>query len=151
MAATNFNALFSSIALTASVAKTVVSIKAPDNINLRIKGFEIWFHGTDGSHEPVKVELVKYDTDGTGTSLITGTNLNKINMSQAAIQATGKHTYTVEPTGPEVKINKKIHPQGGIVQFMAGEDYIIPNGEIWGLRVTAANNNYCTGALFLEE
>lgn len=135
MAATNFVARSPSVALSAGVAKSVLSIIAAANINLILKQIALGFDGTSGTEAPALVELVRFASDGTGTS---GTPV-VTDLSTATVQATTKHTYTVEPTTETILQVWKIHTQSQLILPFYG-NLILPKASVTCLRVTKYTN-----------
>lgn len=144
MAGTNFASNFSSVALVASTAKSVIALTTPANVNVNLKQIHVGFNGTSGTQEAILIELVRFGSDGTGTS---GTSV-KLDNSAVSIQSTFKHSYTVEPTSETVLMRWKIHPQS---QFVVNLDLLLPNSTITALRLTSANGMNTTGCLVCEE
>lgn len=147
MSMCKFYVPFVDVSLAANTAKSVVSILAAANHNVRVDGFEVWFDDTVGSDKPVLVELVSFGTDGTGSA-----NTCKItNLAANTLQTTSKNTYTAEPSTPSVLRSMRIHPQGGIVTFPPGESLVVAGGGILCLRLTSVAAIHATGGFFCEE
>lgn len=147
MAATNFNVAATSVALVAGTPKSVLSLIAAANINLILKSLSIGFNGVSGTEEPALVELVRFASDGTGTSVTPIVT----DLSGATVQATSKHTYTVEPTTATILGQWKIHTQSSLILPFYG-NVILPKASVTCLRVTKlTNNGNCWAVLHAEE
>ena len=125
------------IALTAAVAKTIVAITTPATRRARLKEFSIGFKSTVSTDEAALVELIRFDTDGTGTAITP----EPVVADYPAALCGAKHTYTVEPTG-NVTVKKvwRVPVQGGelVYQIPVGDEVEVPISKGLGLRVTCA-------------
>ncbi len=150
MAGLNFRAIIPET-LTTTAALTLIRLKAPANQRVLIRGFGISFKGVTAPDPPIKVDLLRQTTDGTGSAL----TLNKADPGYAeTIQTAAIQTVTVEPTAGEILWTREIHPQGGGIDkdFAFDRPIIIPGGGRVGLRVTAATTSInCEAWIDCEE
>ena len=118
-----------------TTAKTVLRIAAAMNHRVFVKAFTIGLKGLVVTNEPVTIELIRFTSDGTGTS---GTVRKKDVDASENVEAGFKHTYTVEPTGVTVLKSFPLHPQGTWGEVLPIESPIeISGGDFWGIRITA--------------
>lgn len=99
MAGRTFVAQSAAVSIAATNSKTIAALIAPANFDIIVRLAEVSGEGNDASQKPHLCELVTWTADGTGTSM----TVNKGDrQDDTAVQTTGKHTYTVEPSGSEV-------------------------------------------------
>lgn len=136
------------ISLTAA-ATTVLQLVAAANHAVKIVEVGFGAAGTDNTHAPILVELVRQTTAGTMTSL----TLNKDDDSNGdTFDTTGQHTATAEPTTTDVVRAWRVHPQAGSLVVPFGDfGPMIGAGDRLGLRATAANAVTATAYLVFEE
>jgi len=127
------------ISLTASTAKTCLTIKAPANHRVKLLGLEVFFKGTSATDTPVKIEMSRITTDGSGGVTTLTPAPNDENAGETPL-STVKSAYTTEPTTYGVNLKTwEVHPQTGlIVYFPLGQEVIIKGGNILGLRLTSS-------------
>jgi hypothetical protein len=93
-----------------------LTIKAPANQRIKIKGFEIFGKGTSNTDTPVKVEVGKITTDAVG-----GTSTPTVSTCDTEYGETAQATYKTgnssEPTYGNIFRTWEIHPQTGIVLY----------------------------------
>jgi len=149
MAQLKFHAPTGEIALSANTAKTLLTIVAPSNIRVLLKGIEIFFKGTSSTDTPVKVDIFRFSTDGTGTSQ--NFYVNDENAGET-VQTTGKNNYSAEPTLGNIIKTWEIHPQTGlVVYFPPGEEIVIKGGNKLGIRATPTQSETVSLNGYLEE
>lgn len=136
-----------------STAKTVVTITAPANQRVKIKGIEIFGKGTSNTDTPVKVELMTYAsiTGGTAGSVTT----SKLDGDLAeTVQSTIAGNYTAEPTyttGVTVRV-WEVHPQTGLAVYFPLHDEIkLKGGNGFALRLTSNQNETMSANVICEE
>jgi hypothetical protein len=119
-------------------AKTLVQLIAATGQTIQLIEVGVGFHGTNNTHEPVLVQLVRQSTDGSMTAL---TPVKADDGIGNALTTTARHTATVEPTATDVIRSWTVHPQTGFV-YQAHDlaPIIAASGGRIGLKVTAANN-----------
>jgi len=102
-------------AITGTSAKTLLQVYAANsNRPLRIVKWGISFTGVDNLGTPVRVQLVKQTTAGTGGG--TNTPVKKTQTESESIEATAiddTTAITVEPTSSDIYDEQMVHPQGG--------------------------------------
>jgi hypothetical protein len=123
------------VALTATVAKTVLSVIAPAQFGVDLTKIRVGFDGVTASAVPVLVELVYFTTDGTGT----GGSVNQVYGRPIAPGFTSKYNYSVEPTVPTSLDRWTLTPNGGLViyDFPLGSTPDTAVSNLLGLRCTA--------------
>jgi hypothetical protein len=136
MAQTMYSAeVGAAVALSAGVAKTVLTAIAPAQFGVDLRKYRIGFDGVTASAVPVVVEIVLYTTDGTGTA---GT-VNQTSGRPITAGFTTKYNYSVEPTGPTSVDRFTMTPNGGTViyDFPYGDSPDTAISQLFGLRCTA--------------
>lgn len=124
-----------SVAVSATTAKTVASVITPATRRVRIKRVTLTGLSVTSSHAPGTMEIVQFDTDGTGTA-VTPVALD---ASETASLCTAKVNYTAEPTtNVVVRSTTGISPQGVTYEksFGPGEEVIVPVSKVIGVRIT---------------
>jgi hypothetical protein len=123
------------VALSAGVAKTVLSVIAPAQFGVDLIKYRIGFDGVTASAVPVLVELVTWTTDGTGTS---GTVVQVYGRSITA-GFTTKYNYSAEPTTPTLVDRFSLTPNGGTIvyDFPLGTSPDTAVSNLIGIRCTA--------------
>jgi hypothetical protein len=122
------------VALVATTPKTVLAVIAPATFGIDMVGFEVTMDGVTATDKAVRVELVSYTADGTGTA---GTIVQS--AGRAIVTGfTSKYNYSVEPTGPAVYDRWTLTPIGGTL-FRDWGDRGPDTGvsTLFGLRCTA--------------
>lgn len=123
------------IALAAATAKTVLQVKAPANIRLKLLEWGVAFDGTNGAAEPVVVQLLRTTTDGTFTSY---TPLKVDDSLAETIQSTAGHTATAEPTAGDVLEQRNVHPQTSYEKIYSfGDEVKVGGGDRLAIKCTA--------------
>ena len=123
------------VGVAAATAETVVSVITPATRRVRIKRLTIGGLSITAADVPGTVELVQFDTDGTGTA-VTPTALDG---SETASLCTSKVNYTVEPSGGAVVRDIfPLAPQGVTAEkaYGPGEEIVVPASKVLGARVT---------------
>lgn len=139
------------VSLTASTKKTVLALTAAANHRVKVLGLEVYGKGTSATDTPMKVEVQRITTDGTGTSTTPAKNNT---ADDETLQTTSKANYTIEPTytANTVLFTDEVHPQTGLVKFLPyGQEIIIPGGGLLGIGITAAQNQSVSVNILLEE
>ena len=151
MAGLLVDAVAAEVALTATTARTVLTITAAANHRVKILGYHVSFKGTSNTDEPVKFELARITTDGGTSSALT--LLKRNNSDDETIQTTARHSYTAEPSAyGDVLISDRIHPQTGhVIYFPLGQEIPVKGGQIFGARLTAAQNQTVSVKLVIDE
>jgi hypothetical protein len=149
MAALNLSVPTGEISLSAGTAKTVFLCKAPTNQRLRIYGFEIFFKSSSPTDTPVKIEVIRVTSDGTGSALTPAPNDDDWGETP---QGTYKGNYSVEPSyGTTLRV-WEIQPQTGIIyMFPAGQEICVKGGNLIGVRMTATQAETVSLNAIVEE
>lgn len=138
------------VALVAATAKTVLALITGATRRAKVKELTIAFSSTTQTDAPVLVELVQFDTDGTGTA---ATPVAVDRADPAAI-ATAKSNYTAEPTvNPAVLWETRMTPIGGtlILQTPLGDEFKFSLSKTYALRMTAPQAQTARVVLKFEE
>lgn len=143
------------VTCASNAAVGVISVIS-DTKSLKIKEIGISFDGTDGTKTPIRVDLVRADTDGTGTS---GT-VRSTDAGADAAQAASKYNYSAgsQPTtNVEIQRSWYVSPAGGlwVVQFPLGDEIMVwSGGNVAWLRattVTGSGTPNCLAYISFEE
>ena len=134
---------------TGTSVKTLMQLVAAANHAIKITEISISFDGTNNTHEPILVEILRQTDAGTMTSL----TLVKADDSIAdSLDTTGQHTATAEPTAGDILWAAKIHPQTGVVYPLGdGNPIAVGAGDRLGVRATAANDVDAAVVMAFEE
>lgn len=139
-------------ALAAATAETVIAVMGVAATKAYLIEWGVSFDGITATAEPVMVELYQLTANGTATA---ATEVAWRRDSVAA-QATGHHSYTVEPTKGNRIACYQVHPQGGglVIQYPLGREPLIADGSTAhgiGIVCTApAIVNVCAYMVFEE-
>ena len=134
---------------TGTSAKTLIQLVAPSNHRVALTGWKIGFHGTNNTHEPIKVDVLRQTTAGTMTSL---TPVKADDSLAETLQTTAQHTATAEPTAGDVLDTMTVHPQTSYTEVVGSlNEILIGGGDRVGLRVTAGNDVNADVTLMFEE
>jgi len=128
--------------------KTVLTVTAPTNWQVKLLGFSISFDGTSVVEKPVEVRLYRLTADIVGTP-VAPVALGNI---QETVQTSGNSDATAEPTLGTLLESYDIHPQAGYeVKYPKGEEIIIPPDGMVGITVLAAAGVNCRVKMICEE
>jgi len=122
---------------TGATTKTLLTVIAPAAHRLNIKEWGISFDGVDAAAVPIRVQLIRFGTDGTGTTVTPV----KSDQADPTIVATSKHTYTAEPTGGgDILGQWYLTPAGGlfVMQYPLGDEIVVGVSGILAIRTIAA-------------
>lgn len=137
----------------AATAKTAMTVTAPTNQRLVVKGISGFGQGTSNTDSPVEIELLTYASISGGTAGSV-TTAKKQNELAETIQATIAGNYSAEPTyTTAVTVDVFLfHPQlGGKIFWPLGDEYIIKGGTGVALRITSPQADKMAIAMELEE
>jgi len=152
MAGLKYRVATGEVAIT-STAKTVVTISAPANQRVKIRGISIWGKGTSNTDSPVKVEYIRANSITGGTAGTVTTTKSDGDIGET-IQSTVAGNYTAEPTytsGVTEEV-KEVHPQSGWEIWPPSEDDIVlKGGTVFALRLTSVQNETVAVVLYCEE
>lgn len=154
MAAFDHHVTFEDVATTPGSFKTICSIGAPANHNLRIKGFALAFSGIAGDAKPIAIRFQRHTaTSGTGTTA-TKTALHGANSALTPL-CFAEVDYSSEPTGKTgILYAQKLHPQGGADFQRHFDDFVVAAGQEVGLQVkveTGQTAVVVSGYIHVEE
>lgn len=137
------------VALSAGVAKTVLSVIAPAQFGVDLVGYRLGFDGVTAANTPVVIEVVTFTTDGTGT----GGTVNQAYGRSITAGFTTKYNYTVEPTVPTSIDTFRLTPNGGAIVYDYPRDRTIDCAvsNLIGLRLTAAQTVNVTATMIFER
>lgn len=127
------------ISLTAGTAKTVLAWINGSTRRCRVLSIMIGGASVTQADPPMLVELVRFTTDGTGTSV---TPVAADPGNPAAI-GTAKCNYTVEPTTATAAFPIRLSPIGNTLlwEIPPGRERVNPVSNLIALRLTALTNN----------
>jgi len=151
MAGLNLHAPSGEVSLSAATARTVLSITAPANHRVKLKGLEVFGKGTSTTDTPMKVEVSRVTTDG-GTATTLTPAKNDENAGETPL-STVRGSYTAEPStyGANLK-TWEVHPQTGLVVFFPpGDEVVIKGGNEIAVRITAAQAQTVSVNAYYEE
>lgn len=157
MAMNQFDAPFSSIALSAATAKSVVGVKAASNIALKLLEAAISFDGSTSSYTPAVVDFGRCtfatNSPGTNSTSLTLGNTKRDPGRQETIQATGGYGWTTEPTVITAQHSKDIGQYNGIYHYINpfASPIVIAGGAGFVIRANSPNAVNVTGHLTCEE
>jgi hypothetical protein len=129
-------ALAEDITLVAATPMTVMQIVAAANHPVEITEITVGFDGTDNTHEPVEVDVVRQTTAGTMSAVtVAGAN----DSDGDTFDTSAQHTATGEPTSPTMIRKWRVHPQWcQTYQVPDNAPLHIGAGDRVGIRCTAA-------------
>jgi hypothetical protein len=136
-----------------NVAKTFLTMKAPTNQRIKIKGFEICGKGTSNTDTPVKVELGLITTDGqTGTATAVTPGPHDGDFAETP-QGSYFKNYGTEPTTYGAILRTwEVHPQTGLFIYFPMHDEIkLKGGQELGVRMTSNQNETLALVAVVEE
>ena len=145
---------------TGTAAKTVLILRAGNgtsSVRLKVEEISVAFKGSTQGNPPILVEVVRFNSMGTGTS-VTPNRINLMSVTGAnndTFYSTAQKNSTVEPTGLAqdlIAMQEEVHPQTGFTwQARFGSEIHIPAGGYLGIRVTATVDVNCTARMVYEE
>lgn len=138
-------------ALAAATAETAIALIGATATKARIIEWGVSFDGVSATGAPVLVRLVRATADGTGT----GATVKAWDPDNPTAAATGKHSYSAEPTKESQPLGVwHVHPQAGIVvQYPLGREPVLDNAttSIVCIEVTADAIVNVTAYIVWEE
>jgi hypothetical protein len=152
MAGVRFKVRTNGIA-TGTSAKTLLQIKAATNHAVLVEEVSISFAGTNNTHAPIRVDIMRQTTAGTMTASGTNSSIVKDpDDSSETLQTTASDTATVEPIASDILRTEYVHPQTGWTwQARYRGEIKVGGGDYLGIRVTAGNDVSAVVTLFGEE
>jgi len=121
------------IALSAGNAKTILQITAGANHQVAVLGFDIGFHGTDSTKEPIRILLARQ----TGGTLSSATPKAWDGSITHTFDSTVSKNATAEPTTTDEVYEISLHGQNTLVRHFP-EPIIIQSAGLLGLIVIPA-------------
>lgn len=149
MAGMLFRVPFKDVTLTATTARTILLVKAPTNIRLKLRRLAIFANGTTGTNEPILVDLNRCSTDGSLGTSSGNTSKNDASKTETIQTTVYTGTVTTEPTVDSTHSSYRFHPQNGMFEALDGIE--VKGGERWAVKLTADNTVDVSGYLELEE
>lgn len=152
MSALNFQVSTGEASIT-STPKTVVTVGAPANQRVKIKGISVFGQGTSNTDTPVKVELMTYASITGGTAGSVTTSKQDGDLGET-IQSTIAGNYSAEPsyTSPVTVQVWNVHPQTGIaVYFPLHDEIVLKGGTGFALRLTSNQSETMSINVMCEE
>ena len=134
------------IALAAATAKTVLQLGAV-NVAFKLKRVSVSFDGILNTAVPPLVEILRQSTAGTMTN---HAPLPGDDSCADALNTTGRHTASAEPTAGVILEAHRVHPQTSLNLFFADE-YVCGPTDYIGIRVTSAAVVNVSGVMGFEE
>lgn len=141
-----------SMALTASTAKTAVSLQAATNQAIKILEHLVSHDGATSTNAPDVTEIGRCTFGGAGTAT-SATIAKKDPGRSETVQTTGKYTYTAEPTTITAQYSANVAQYNGLWHYLVpfATPLIIAGGAGFVIRMTSPNNvNACVKADFEE-
>lgn len=140
------------VALTASTAKSILSIAAPANQVLKVLEQKVSHDGATSTNAPDLTEFARCTFGGAGTATSV-TPSKKDPGRQETIQSTANKNYSAEPT-TITAIDPGNTPQyNGLYQYITPDSrpLIVVGGQGWVIRLTSPNTVNACGRLEAEE
>jgi len=138
------------VALAATTAKTVLYVKAGANIGIELDEWWVEFDGVTAGNVPVEVELLRFTSDCTTTSL-TPKSRGTILEGDTAYCTAG-YNSSADGSAGDVLYRHNVPPTSGKhVMFPLGKEIQIGKGERFGIRCTAPNNVNCYAGFGIVE
>jgi hypothetical protein len=126
------------VSLAAATAKSVLAWINGATRRSRVLEITIGFNSQTSTDAAVLIELVQFDTDGTGTSVTPAA----CEPGNPAAIGTAKYNYSAEPTtNPVVRWTTRCTPQQGgtlVYQVPMTRERACPVSKLTALRLTAA-------------
>ncbi len=129
--------------------KTILQIKAPATMQVKVLGFGIFFDGTSVNAEPVQVMIAKQLSAGTFTSSVTPVKLKNY---PETIQTTATEDQIAPPSDGDIIESFNVHPQAGYeIRYPDEECPVLGFSERLGVVVNASSDVNCRVKLICEE
>lgn len=136
---------------TGTSAKTLLQIKAASNHAVLVEEVSIAFAGTNNTHAPIRVDILRQTTAGTMTTSAS-TIVKDPDDASETIQTTRADSASAEPTASDILFTQYVHPQTGWTwQARYRGEIKVGGGDYLGVRVTAANDVNAVVTLVGEE
>ena len=139
------------IALSATVAKSVLEIGSSSAVRVKIKEWWVDFDGVTSSAVPVKVEAGRFSAAVTTATTFTSGKFDAADGTPASVV---KHTTSTEGAGTidAGAVIHRISPTSGY-HYIAplGQELVLPLSGFWRMRLTAAAAVNATVGCVWEE
>ena len=142
----------STMALTASTAKTGVSLAAAANQPIKILEWLSSHDGATSTNAPDVTDIGRCTFGGAGTAT-SATIAKKDPGRQETVQTTGKHTFTAEPTTITVQFSANVAQYNGLWHYIVpfATPLIVVGGQGIVIRQTSPNNVNACNKMDFEE
>lgn len=155
MAYNQFDVPATTVALTATTAKSVVGIKAATNVCVKVLEVAMSFDGATSSNAPVVCQFMQatFATNGPGTNSTSVTPSKRDTGRAETIQATAGKTWTTEPTVLTEQWGIDVGQFNGLYHMIHpfASPFIIIGGQGCVLRHTSPNNCNTASKITAEE
>lgn len=139
------------VAMVAATAKTILQILAPANQRVKILNFGMAFDGASVTAVPVKVQIVRQSTAGTGGTAYTPKKVDD-SLAETILTTALTNIATTEPTTGDILFTFLVHPQQGYREIAAfGNELKCGGADRIGVLVNAPAAVNCTATLQCEE
>jgi len=150
-----FDVPATTVALTATTAKSVVGIKAATNVCVKVTELSISFDGATSTNAPAVCEFMQstFGANPPGTNSTSVTPPKRDTGRAETIQATAAKTWTTEPTALTLQQSLDVGQYNGclVKMFPFASPFIVIGAQGCVLRITSPNNVNYSGGLVGEE
>lgn len=147
---------FTTVALVAATAKSVVGIKAPTNQCAILLELGLGFDGATSTNAAAIVELMgsTFATNGPGTNSTSVTPVKQDSGRQETVQTTAAKAWTTEPTVLTLWRSIDVPQYNGFIVLPLRQwfsELVIAGAAGFVVRITSPNNVNVSGYLTFEE
>lgn len=132
------------VALTATVAKSVLGVKAAANVCVLVTEVQISFDGATSSNAPAVCESMQstFAANSPGTNSTTVTARKRDTGRAETVQATMAHTWTAEPTVLTMQRAIEVGQFNGCYHniFPFDTPFVVIGAQGFVIRITSPNN-----------
>jgi hypothetical protein len=150
-----FDVPASTVALTASTAKSVLGIKASTNVCVKVIEVSVSMDGSTSTNAPAVCEFMQstFGANAPGTNSTSVTPSKKDTGRAETIQATAAKAWSTEPTTLSLQQSLDIGQYNGTVvkMFPFASPFIIIGAQGCVHRITSPNNVNFSGGIAGEE
>lgn len=143
------------VALTATTAKSVIGVKAATNVRFRLTEVAISFDGATSSNAPAVNEFMQstFATNGPGTNSTSVTPPKRDTGYAETVQATAARTWSTEPTVLTLQRSLDVGQFNGTAVYMHpfSSPFMVIGAQGAVLRINSPNNVNWSGGLVGEE
>ena len=156
MACLQFNAPFTTVALTATTAKSVIGVQAATNQAIKLLEYKVSFDGATSSNAPAVCMLRRstFATNAPGTNSTQIAAPFKLDPGRAeTVQTTAAYGWTTEPTVLTTIDATDVGQFNGIYQYILpfAAPIIVVGGQGIVVQINSPNNCNCSGKMTCEE